>query len=188
MQPCLTTSRLLLRPWRLEDAPRLSVLSRDPGFTEFTIAYRSPLDVASCCERIAERLSAAQYGLGDWAVVRGRRVIGALVLQRYLFEGDVEPEIEVGYRLEKAAWGRGLATEAAGRLVSYALDDLGVQRVVACIESVNSRSQAVARRLGMKLWRKTVFEGLEMEVFALTASGCRVGPAGPCGAERNGWM
>jgi RimJ/RimL family protein N-acetyltransferase len=167
VQRSFTTERLVLRPWRLEDAPRLSALSRDPGFTQFTLAYRNPLDISACRTRICERLEAAKEGLGDWVVVRGRRIIGATILQSYLFEGDSEPVVEVGYRLEQASWGQGFASEAASRLVVYVLRELKRHRVVACIEPANLRSQAVARKLGMTFWRKDNFKGLQVDVFAV---------------------
>ncbi|WSA78377.1 GNAT family N-acetyltransferase [Streptomyces sp. NBC_01799] len=58
-------------------------------------------------------------------------------------------ETEIGWRLGRAAWGRGYAT-AAARLTLERLRAAGVERVVAAIDSRNERSIAVARRLGME--------------------------------------
>ncbi|MFF1837365.1 GNAT family N-acetyltransferase [Streptomyces sp. NPDC058231] len=57
-------------------------------------------------------------------------------------------EIEIGWRLGRAAWGRGYAT-AAARLTVDRVRAAGVGRVVATIDPRNARSIAVARRLGM---------------------------------------
>lgn len=54
---------------------------------------------------------------------------------------------EIGWRLGRAAWGRGYAT-AAARLTLERLRAAGVERVVAAIGSRNERSITVARRLG----------------------------------------
>lgn len=58
-------------------------------------------------------------------------------------------EIEIGWRLGRAAWGRGYAT-AAARLTLERVRAAGVDRVVATIDARNERSIAVARRLGMQ--------------------------------------
>ncbi|WP_405389241.1 GNAT family N-acetyltransferase [Streptomyces sp. NBC_01102] len=58
-------------------------------------------------------------------------------------------EIEIGWRLGRAAWGHGYATTAA-RTTLERLRDAGVREVVAMINERNERSMAVARRLGMR--------------------------------------
>jgi RimJ/RimL family protein N-acetyltransferase len=65
-------------------------------------------------------------------------------------------EVEVGYVFERAAWGRGLATEAARALVDWAFANLEVEYVISAIQSENTRSQAVAARLGMDVARRDV--------------------------------
>ncbi|MFD6432545.1 GNAT family N-acetyltransferase [Streptomyces venezuelae] len=59
-------------------------------------------------------------------------------------------EIEIGWRLGRAAWGKGYASAAAEATVER-LRAAGVPSVVAMIVSENKRSIAVARRLGMEL-------------------------------------
>ncbi|MFI6119673.1 GNAT family N-acetyltransferase [Streptomyces sp. NPDC051064] len=58
-------------------------------------------------------------------------------------------EIEIGWRLGRAAWGRGYATTAA-RLTLERTRALGLREVVAMINTRNARSVAVAVRLGMR--------------------------------------
>ncbi|MFJ8882944.1 GNAT family N-acetyltransferase [Streptomyces sp. NPDC102402] len=58
-------------------------------------------------------------------------------------------EIEIGWRLGRAAWGHGYAT-AAARTTLERTRALGVREVVAMIDTRNARSVAVARRLGMR--------------------------------------
>ncbi|GAA2940112.1 GNAT family N-acetyltransferase [Kitasatospora cinereorecta] len=58
-------------------------------------------------------------------------------------------ETEIGWRLGRAAWGRGYAT-AAARTTLERVREAGVREVVAMIDARNERSLAVARRLGMR--------------------------------------
>jgi RimJ/RimL family protein N-acetyltransferase len=56
----------------------------------------------------------------------------------------------LGYRLVRSAWGKGLATEGARRMVSHAFATPGVNRVVASTMAINSGSRRVLEKLGMR--------------------------------------
>lgn len=64
---------------------------------------------------------------------------------------DDEPEL--GYRLRRAAWGRGLATEGSRALIEFALVELGASRVWATAMAVNVASRRVMEKSGMRLVR-----------------------------------
>ena len=58
------------------------------------------------------------------------------------------PEIELGYRLAKHAWGMGIATEAAAALIPYAFETLRLTQLIAVTDPSNAPSQSVLRKLG----------------------------------------
>ena len=60
-------------------------------------------------------------------------------------------QVEIGWRLRRDAWGRGLATEAAREVLGTALDPTGLDlpEVVSFTAAVNLRSRALMERLGM---------------------------------------
>lgn len=58
-------------------------------------------------------------------------------------------EVEVGWRLSRASWGHGYATEAARAAVAYAFDELELPELVSMTTVANVRSRAVMERLGM---------------------------------------
>lgn len=61
-----------------------------------------------------------------------------------------DPEIlELGYRLRRQAWGRGLATEGGRALVRYAFEELGQSAVDACADPSNAGSIRVMEKCGM---------------------------------------
>ncbi len=61
--------------------------------------------------------------------------------------------VELGYRLNRAAWGRGYATEGARALVGKGFTDLGVQRVTANTMAVNAGSRRVMEKAGLTFVR-----------------------------------
>lgn len=80
----------------------------------------------------------------------------------------------LGYRLQRRAWGRGLATEASSALLDLGFEALGLERVLADTYEYNHASRRVLEKLGFTLAREfqadldeqqtAFFEG--SEVFA----------------------
>ncbi|HEV2368234.1 MAG TPA: GNAT family N-acetyltransferase [Acidimicrobiales bacterium] len=62
-------------------------------------------------------------------------------------------EYELGYRLLRVHWGKGLATEASIRLLQLAFTEWGAERVWAQTMAVNQRSRAVMERCGLRFVR-----------------------------------
>jgi ribosomal-protein-alanine N-acetyltransferase len=70
-------------------------------------------------------------------------------------------DLELGYRLHRAAWGHGFATEASTALVRRALADPAVTSVVAAALVPNRASTRVMEKIGMKRVREFVIAGLD---------------------------
>ncbi len=128
MSPTLETPRLRLRPLTPSDEADLVALDSDPEVMRYV---GSPAGVKSPAEtrerarlRIREEQRGAYEPLGFWRI-EGRsdgafHGVGALIRMP---DGD---DVEVAYRLARSAWGRGIATEAAGALVAHALGPLAL--------------------------------------------------------------
>ena len=148
------TERLLLRPWRAaDDLPPFAALNGDPEVMKW-IAPNRPLasaESAALLERIEDHWR--EHGFGLWAVEPrsgGAPCIGFAGLAIPSFLPEVLPAVEVGWRLDRAWWGRGLATEAARAAVAHGFDALGLRSVIAIVDAGNARSLRVAEKLGMR--------------------------------------
>lgn len=64
-----------------------------------------------------------------------------------------ERTAEIGYRLRRADWGRGLATEGACALVNWGFASGTYDRVLACTMTVNHGSRRVLEKIGLKYVR-----------------------------------
>jgi RimJ/RimL family protein N-acetyltransferase len=140
----LRTSRLLLRPWRDADIAAFVELSADPAVME----YLSPPDQSWTARA---RAHWAEHGFGQWVVEISGEVpfIGVVGLNRVTFEAPFTPAVEVAWRLARAYWGRGYATEAARAALDYGFEELGLTEIVAQTVPANQRSRGVMERLGM---------------------------------------
>lgn len=75
-----------------------------------------------------------------------------------------ENEIELGYRLQKAAWGKGYATEGSQALILKGFWELGTQRVVSSALAINRASIRVMEKAGLKFERKYIPPEINLEV------------------------
>ena len=143
------TERLIVRPWRDDEAPRLFDIRRRPEITRW---FGTPTPMASvdeAHERIARwrAITEADPRLGSWAICEraGGPPAGSVILMI----ADERPDrIEVGWDLHPDATGRGLATEAARGAIAKAFAD-GAPEVFAVTVPDNHRSRRVAVRAGM---------------------------------------
>jgi RimJ/RimL family protein N-acetyltransferase len=147
----LVTERLVLRRPRDSDLEGFALLCADTEVMRY-IGTGRPLDRGTS-ERSFALIQAhwTRHGSGlrsaicredgeylgfvGLAVVPGRSVAGG--------------ETEIGWRLRRAAWGKGYATELGRALVGHAFSVLKVPRVVAQVEPANAASRRVLEKLGM---------------------------------------
>ncbi|MDQ1686850.1 MAG: hypothetical protein QOC82_3587, partial [Frankiaceae bacterium] len=144
----LRTERLRLRRWRPEDAAPMAAINRDPDVTRYLNRPTDPPVVDAFHALALEHW--AVHGYGWWAVeLRRGGFIGFAGVSHPVFLPAVADRPELGWRLARAAWGLGYATEAAAAARDDALGRLGLGELISIIHPENARSQSVARKLGM---------------------------------------
>jgi RimJ/RimL family protein N-acetyltransferase len=145
----LCTPRLRLRQWREQDLEPFAALNADAETMRY---FRAPL-TASESNAFAASINAAlaERGWGLWAVevVDVAPFIGFVGLNEPEFEAHFTPAVEVGWRLSRAHWGHGYATEAGRAALAYGFDALALDEIVSFTSTVNERSRRVMERLGM---------------------------------------
>lgn len=155
MRTFLETERLRLRPFTEEDAESLLSLDGDPEVMRFINGGR-PTSAEDLRTRALPRLlhDYPCWGRrGYWAAEeRSSGVFLGWFEFRPLAE-ESAAEVELGYRLATAAWGRGFATEGASTLVDRGFTEWGVARVTAHTMVVNARSRRVMEKVGLRLVR-----------------------------------
>lgn len=149
-QPTLATARLVLRPFRLGDAPSVQELAgaREVADTTLTIPHPYPDGLAA--RWIATHEPRWRDGRSVvFAVTEGAG--GALVGAIGLEIDRTHDSAELGYWIARDAWNRGYATEAAGALLDFAFRTLDIHRVEARHFVRNPSSGRVMQKLGMTL-------------------------------------
>ena len=157
-QPTLVTAHLVLRPFRADDAPAVTLLAGAREVADTTLHIPHPYPAGAAEAWIATHPPAWAAGtLATYAIVDGAE--GALRGAIGLAIEPAHARAELGYWVGVPYWGRGIATEAARALVGFGFTRLALHRVQARHLTRNPASGRVMQKLGMRL------EGVHREAF-----------------------
>jgi ribosomal-protein-alanine N-acetyltransferase len=163
----LTTERLILRPFTLDDRQTLFTITNEPGIFQYF-----PTKTAWEMEKVERSINYQiahweKHGYGQLAVTLRdtRQLIGWCGLE-YLPDTN---ETEVGYLLSGAFWGKGYATEAAQASVRFGLNEIRLKEIIGLTDPLNIASQRVLEKSGLTFTRRQVYFGMEMFRFAIQA-------------------
>jgi RimJ/RimL family protein N-acetyltransferase len=169
-QPILRTERLLLIPLASRHVELEVQLDSDPEVLRYIFGRARSRDevLASHAQRIA--LASSVDGLGYWMAFgsdggaadshppqseEAGEFMGLMMLPPA--HGPDQPDdptvADLGYRLHRQHWGKGLASEAARALLRHAFETVGQSRVIAQTMAVNTGSRRVMDAIGMRYVR-----------------------------------
>ncbi len=148
--PELETARLVLRRWREEDLAPMAAINADREVMEHFPASMSRAEVALLIARMEAGFERDGYGF--WAVeLREEGTLAGFVgISPVPGDIPVAPSVEVGWRLARAQWGKGIAHEAAQASLDHGFGALGLEEIVAYTSVENGRSRRLMERLGMR--------------------------------------
>ena len=151
------TERLILRPWRENDAENLYLYASDTQVGP-PAGWPPHTSVENSREIIRTVLSAPEtYAV---CLKETGKPIGSIGLHRNdLAEQD--DEYELGYWIGRPFWGQGMIPEAAREMLRHAFEDLGMMRIWCGYYDGNVKSRRVQEKLGF-VYRHTT-EGLELK-------------------------
>ena len=166
MQVHLETERLWLCAWESDDLAAARPIFTDPDVMRYINGGkpRSDDEIRKSIARQQNHLRSLGFCL--WKLIRKSdgRLIGDCGLQP--LELDGVSEIEIGWRLAKEYWGRGLATEAALVALHYAVEYARLERVIAIAMPENRASLHIMEKLGMAYERVSQKDGFDIVIYA----------------------
>lgn len=174
MQDCLKnerileTERLILRPWREDDAELLYKYASDPdigppaGWPSHTSIENSReiiRNVLSSPETYAVCLKTDGLPIGSVGLKMGEATDMT----------EREDECELGYWIGKPFWGMGLIPEASRELLRHAFEELGMRAVWCGYYDGNIKSRRVQEKLGFEYHHTS--EGVEVALLGEVRTG-----------------
>ncbi|KJY41995.1 GNAT family acetyltransferase [Streptomyces sp. NRRL B-1568] len=155
MHVFLRTERLVLRPFTEADVDHLLALDNDSDVMRFINGGRPTSRKAIQAQTLPRLLRdyPCSGTRGYWAAEEN--ATGAFLgwFEFRPLDDHSLAVVELGYRLNKAAWGKGYATEGSRALIDKGFTDLAVERVTANTMAVNTRSRRVMEKAGLSFLR-----------------------------------
>jgi len=138
-----------LRRWIDADREPFAAMNADPEVMEFFPRALTRGESDGLVKRIEAGFERDGFGLWAVEVRETGDFVGFAGLNRVVFEAPFTPAVEVGWRLARAAWGSGYATEAGRATLAFGFERVGLGEIVSFTTAANRRSRAVMERLGM---------------------------------------
>lgn len=161
----IETNRLRLRRLRPSDEAALIALDSDEEVMRYIGSRGGPPE--QIVSRVRERTGTDRGVVGWWLVED--KAEGAFQGIAGLLPMPEGPDIELAYRFARAAWGRGIATEAAVALTDYAFGSARLARLVAVTLPANSVSRRVLEKAGFMHDGMTDYKEFRVAHFTITA-------------------
>lgn len=171
------TPRLLLRRFTMTDAPLLLKLNSKPEVLKF---IKEPLltDLAGA-EKVISEIILPQYhlyGLGRWAMIgkESNEFIGWCGLK---LRPELNDEVDLGYRLEPAYWGKGYATEAATESLRFGFLQKNLPEITGRAHIHNIASQTILQKVGLQYVKDEILDEEPLKTYRLAQAAYHKGLA-----------
>ena len=163
----IETARLILRPWRADDLEELGRLFADPDVRAGRLL--SPERITAIAESSLRQWQ--RNGFGPWAVQdRATEVwIGRMGLDELDDWPDAQ-KVEVGWELNRAWWGKGLATEAGLAALRFGFVEHQLERIISVTAPANAAARRVMEHIGLEYQGLRQWRGVEVVWYALDRS------------------
>lgn len=160
--PALETTRILMRPHRVDDFQDLAAMWAEPAVARYISGKPSTRqDSWARLLRYIGHWQALPYGywaLEDKATGQFLGEVGFADFKR-----DIQPPLdgfpEIGWILRSTAHGRGLASEAVAAAVSWGDANLDSDRTVCIVDPEHAASMRVAEKNGYREFERTTYRG-----------------------------
>lgn len=143
------TKRLRFRTWLETDRQPFAELNADPVVMEFFPKTLDRAESDAFVDRIERHLGGRNYGLWAVELLANQKFIGYIGFNYTGFQSEFTPCIEIGWRLARAFWGKGYATEGATACLKYGFAQLRFDKVYSFTSVLNKRSERVMQKIGM---------------------------------------
>jgi len=171
----LTTERLRLEPFALAHLDGLNRMNADPEVMRFISGQPETREqTLAIIERIMVRWTEIGYSWWSFIERESGEIVGAGCIQNLRRSDSPQPDpacpLEIGWRLRRDRWHRGLASEAAQAMTAFAFDTLHAPELYATCVPENLASSTVMKRLGMHDRGLDTWYGKQLATYSMTAA------------------
>lgn len=171
MKVLAETDRLILREILLTDIEGMYELDSDPEVHKYlgNNPVKEKGEIIDVINFIRQQY--IDNGIGRWAIIdkKTKEFIGWTGL-KYVTEltNNHKNYYDLGYRLRRKYWGKGIATESAKASLDYAFDKLNAKEVYAMADSKNDGSNKILKKVGLSFIETFDIDNIEHNWYKIT--------------------
>jgi len=143
------SQRLGFRNWQKSDIVPFTNMCKDKKVMEFFPSILTDEKARLFVERMQQHFEEKQFCYFAVERLDTQTFIGFIGLRSQEYESPFTPCVDIGWRLQQAAWGKGFATEGAKACLNYAFQTLGFDKIYAIAPHQNEKSIHVMKKIGM---------------------------------------
>jgi len=146
----IETDRLGLRNWKKSDLNAMSRINNDPEVMHYFPAVQDKNTTHAFLQRMQNQIADKGYGYFAAVLKEEQRLIGFIGISAQNYKAPFTPCVDIGWRLDKSYWGKGLANEGGKACLDYAFRQMEIRRLYAIVPGVNRASLSVAKKIGLQ--------------------------------------
>ena len=158
-----TSDRLGFRNWREDDVQEMMAINSDAEVMAYFPSMQNEQQTIAFIKRMQNQFHEKGYCYYVVDRLDSNAFIGFIGLSWQTYQADFTPCVDIGWRLKKAEWNQGFATEGASRCLVYAFNDLNIETVYAVAPKENLKSEHIMQAIGMEKLREFDHPLLEMD-------------------------
>ncbi len=143
------TGRIIIRDWKDEDLAPFTEMNSDPEVMRYFPAALTPEKSLEFFERIKAAIAGNGYGLFAAELAETNELMGFIGFASPRFEAWFTPCIEIGWRMRRKFWGKGVATEGAAACLGMGFGEFGFGDVYSFTSEINTPSRRVMEKIGL---------------------------------------
>jgi RimJ/RimL family protein N-acetyltransferase len=145
-----TSKRLGFREWSLNDLDAFYLLNSDEEVMEHFPKTLTKEETKAYIIRLQNQYKIHGHNYYATELKESGEFIGFIGLAYQDFESDFTPNVDIGWRLKKSAWGKGYATEGAKRCLDIAFNQLNLNKIISTCILDNKASEKIMQKIGMQ--------------------------------------
>ncbi len=149
MEYIFTSKRLGFRNWRESDKALYAEMNQDPDVMRFFPTIPTSKVSYEAVDRFSKHFYENGYTYFAVDHLEDQKFIGFIGMMKQNFESPYSPFVDIGWRLSKQYWGKGLATEGAKACMEFAKNDLNLLEIYSVATWNNVPSMNVMKKIGM---------------------------------------
>ena len=125
-----TSNRLGFRNWLDDDLKPFAKLNADPVVMRYFPKTLSLIETENFITRAKKQFTERGYTYFAVEELKTQKFIGFIGLSYQTYEASFNPNVDIGWRLAQAFWGKGYATEGAERCLEFAFNNLSLKKLL----------------------------------------------------------